>query len=129
MCSRLNEHGRRATHPAHHGCRQSAGVGRSTFPDDAVARIFKPSRSVMTSGSARTKDWLLTFERRAAPYIEPLMGWTADDDPLTQIELRFPTVESAIAYAKRQGLCYGVQVSSGPGKRQADCVSKGQGTS
>jgi hypothetical protein len=60
----------------------------------------------MTSGRARTKSWLLTFERRTVPYIEPLMGWTAGDDPLTQIELRFPTLESAIAYAKRQGLSY-----------------------
>ena len=34
------------------------------------------------------------------------MGWTGGDDPLTQVELRFPTLESAVAYARRQGLTY-----------------------
>jgi hypothetical protein len=54
----------------------------SKFPRDTVARIFRPARSAMTSGKARTKGWQLVFERRSAPYVEPLMGWTADDDPL-----------------------------------------------
>ncbi|CAM5613859.1 MULTISPECIES: ETC complex I subunit [Alphaproteobacteria] len=78
----------------------------SVFPPDAVARIFRPSRSVMTSGKARTKHWILRFERQTPPFIEPLMGWTGGDDPLTQVELRFPTLESAVAYARRQGLTY-----------------------
>jgi hypothetical protein len=37
------------------------------------------------------------------------MGWTADDDTLSQVELCFPSMESAIAYARRQGLQYTVQ--------------------
>lgn len=82
---------------------------RSFFPSDAVARIFKPSRSVMTSGKARTNGWRLVFDRRSAPFIEPLMGYTGDRDTLTQVELDFPTRESAIRYAERQGLTYVVQ--------------------
>ena len=39
-------------------------------------------------------------------YIEPLMGWTGNDDTLTQVELTFPTLETAIADAERQGLAY-----------------------
>jgi hypothetical protein len=44
------------------------------FPDDAVAVIYKPARSAMTSGKARTNEWKLRFERRSPPAIEPLMG-------------------------------------------------------
>ncbi len=95
--------------PANGDCRRALTVGRSLFPSDAVARIFKPGRSAMTSGKARTKDWRLVFERRTAPYIEPLMGWTGGDDTLTQVELNFPTLETAIAYAERQGLAYAVE--------------------
>lgn len=89
--------------------RRSVAFGRSLFPHDAVARIFKPSRSVTTSGKARTKGWRLVFERRKAPFIEPLMGYTGSTDPLTQVELEFPTLRSAIRYAQRQGLPYVVQ--------------------
>jgi ETC complex I subunit conserved region len=32
------------------------------------------------------------------------MGWTGGDDTLTQVELSFPTLESALRYAERQGL-------------------------
>ena len=82
---------------------------RSTFPPDAVARIYRPARSAMTSGKARTKKWMLCFEQRTKPFIEPLMGWTGSDDPLTQIELTFPTRAVATAYAERQGLTYVVE--------------------
>lgn len=37
------------------------------------------------------------------------MGWTGGRDPLPQLELTFPTLEAAIAYARRQGLSYVVR--------------------
>lgn len=83
--------------------------GLSVFPENAVARIFRPSRSVTTSGKARPKGWQLAFERRKAPFIEPLMGYTGSTETLTQVELEFPTLRSAIRYAERQGLTYVVQ--------------------
>ncbi len=78
----------------------------STFPPDAIAVIYRPARSAMTSGRANTRSWKLRFERRSPPFIEPLMGWTGGDDTLTQVELTFPTAEAAIAYARRQGLTF-----------------------
>jgi hypothetical protein len=78
------------------------------FPEDAHAVIYRPARSAMTSGKARTRAWKLRFERRRPPFIEPLMGWTGGNDPLTQVELSFPSAESAIAYARRLGLHYTV---------------------
>lgn len=83
-------------------------MGKSVFPDDAVARIYRVSRPVTTAGKAR-KSWRLVFERRTTPFIEPLMGYIGGDDPLTQVELEFPDLESAIGYAKRQGLTYVVR--------------------
>ncbi|WP_352746673.1 NADH dehydrogenase ubiquinone Fe-S protein 4 [Mesorhizobium sp. M0185] len=92
-------------------CGRAPLFGRSEFPRDAVARIYKPCRSVMTSGRAQPKGWRLVFERRTAPVIEPLMGYTGGADTLTQVELDFPTAQAAIDYAERRGLAYAVQGS------------------
>jgi hypothetical protein len=83
----------------------SSKLGRSTFPHDAIARIYRPARSAMTCAKRR-RAWRLSFDRRSAPFIEPLMGYTASRDTLTQVDLSFPTREAAIAYAERQGLTY-----------------------
>ena len=40
-------------------------MGRSVFPEDAVARIYKPSHSVMTSGKAHTKAGSSVMSRAA----------------------------------------------------------------
>jgi hypothetical protein len=61
----------------------------------------------MTSGKANS--WKLRFEQRAAPFIEPLMGWTGGTDTRSHVELDFPSAEAAVAYAKRQGLNFVVQ--------------------
>jgi hypothetical protein len=92
--------------PSNDNRQRTLSAGRSAFPEDAVAHIVKAHRSVTTSGTARARGWRLTFERRHAPFIEPLMGWTGDRDPLAQVELHFPTLQSAIRYARRQGLTY-----------------------
>ncbi|MBB4039910.1 hypothetical protein GGR34_001557 [Microvirga flocculans] len=79
------------------------------WPQDAQALIARRTRPVTTSGRAGTGQWVLRFERRLPQTIEPLMGWTADDDTLTQVELRFGSKEEAIAYAEREGLAYRVE--------------------
>lgn len=99
--------------PAEWPANESSGaplpMGRSTLPRDAVARIWKPARSPMTSAKARPKGWRLGFERRGAPFAEPLMGWTGSDDMMSEVELEFPTLESALRYADRQGLPYVIE--------------------
>jgi hypothetical protein len=42
-----------------------------------TARIYKPARTAMQSGKARTKEWVLDYEPETPREIEPLMGWTA----------------------------------------------------
>ncbi|HKS63280.1 MAG TPA: NADH dehydrogenase ubiquinone Fe-S protein 4 [Xanthobacteraceae bacterium] len=81
-------------------------LSRACSPTDAVAVIRPPSRSVMTSSRRRPRAWSLSFERRAPPFIEPLMGWTGSDDTMVQVNLSFPTRAAAVFFAERQGLNY-----------------------
>lgn len=68
------------------------------------ARIFKPAKTAMSSGRARTQDWVLVFERGAARRIDPLMGWTSSEDTQAQVRLRFDTLKEAQAYARENGI-------------------------
>jgi hypothetical protein len=73
------------------------------------ARIFRPSRAAVSSGTARTKAWVLQFEPAFAREVEPLMGWTSSADMNSQVKLNFATKEEAIAYCDREGLAYTVE--------------------
>jgi hypothetical protein len=70
----------------------------------ARARIYKPAKTAMQSGRAKTKKWVLDFEPGSARRVEPLMGWTSSGDMDSQVTLRFDTKEEAIAYAKKHGI-------------------------
>ena len=73
-----------------------------------VASIYKPAKTAMQSGNACTKSWVLDFEPEAPREIDPLMGWTSSNDMKSQIQMKFPSKDEAIAYAKRNGLAYRV---------------------
>ena len=73
-----------------------------------LAKIYQPSRSAMQSGPARTRDWVLEFVPADAKSIDPLMGWTGSDDMNSQVRLRFPTREEAVAYADRYAIAHEV---------------------
>jgi hypothetical protein len=71
-----------------------------------AVRIFKPAKTAMQSGEARTKEWVLEFEPQSAPSVDPLMGWTSSSDMKSQVRLEFDTKDEPIAYATREGLAY-----------------------
>ena len=73
-----------------------------------TARIFKPAKTAMQSGFARTKAWVLEFEPEGGLVVEPLMGWTSSDDTGRQVRLHFDSKDEAIAYATRAGLAFQV---------------------
>ena len=73
-----------------------------------VARIYKPAKTAMQSGSANSKDWVLDYEPEQPRAIEPLMGWTSSGDMRQQVRLRFATQEEAVAYCERHGIPYQV---------------------
>ena len=82
-----------------------------------TARIYKPARTAMQSGTAKTHDWLLEYEPETPRVVEPLMGWTSSTDMKSQIRLRFPTREEAIAYCERKGIAYQVSEPKEPARR------------
>jgi hypothetical protein len=53
-----------------------------------LARIYKPAKTAMQSGKARTKEWVLDYEPEVPRKIEPLMGWTASGDMRHRSKLR-----------------------------------------
>jgi len=71
-------------------------------------RIFRPTKTAMQSGRAKTHEWVLEFETGKAKEIDPLMGWTGSRDTRNQVQLRFESKEEAIAYARRHGYGYSV---------------------
>ncbi len=72
------------------------------------ARIYRPARNAMQSGTARTHDWILEHAPAAGREIDPLMGWTSSGDTESQVRLRFPTREAAEDYARAHGLEFDV---------------------
>lgn len=82
---------------------------QSALPEDAVAIIEVPPKSVTQGRKARSQSWLLRFPPRRPMFHDPLTGWAGGDDPLAHLSIRFPSREAAVRYAERQGLAYEVR--------------------
>lgn len=72
----------------------------------ALARIYRPAKTAMQSGKAKSRDWRLEFEPASARFTDPLMGWTGSTDMNGQVRLTFETREEAVAYAQRHGIAF-----------------------
>ena len=68
------------------------------------ARIYQPARTAMSSGTAKTRHWVLEFAPESARAIDPLMGWTSSADTQAQVRLTFETREAAVDYAREHGI-------------------------
>lgn len=64
------------------------------------ARIYKPAKTAMSSGMAKTHSWVLEFAPATAREVDPLMGWTSSSDTQAQVRMRFKTKEEAMEYAQ-----------------------------
>jgi hypothetical protein len=82
-----------------------------------MARIYKPAKSAMQSGTARTKEWVLEYEPEQPRVVEPLMGWTSSADMKQQVRLRFDSRDEAVAYCEKQGIPYQVSEAREPARR------------
>jgi ETC complex I subunit conserved region len=82
-----------------------------------LARIYKPARTAMQSGTARTKEWVLDYEPEEPRVIEPLMGWTSSGDMKQQLRLYFDSKEEAVAYCDRRGIPYQLFEAKEPTRR------------
>ncbi|MES2862152.1 MAG: ETC complex I subunit [Pseudomonadota bacterium] len=79
-----------------------------------LARIYRPAKTAMQSGKAKSKDWRLDFEPASARTIDPLMGWISSSDMNGQVRLTFETREEAVAYAERHGIPFRLQEPQEP---------------
>ncbi|MEM9716775.1 MAG: ETC complex I subunit [Pseudomonadota bacterium] len=73
-----------------------------------LAKIYRPARSAMTSGAAKTKEWVLEYAPDAPRKIDPLMGWIGNSDMKQQIKMQFESKDAAIAYAEANGIPFQV---------------------
>ena len=78
----------------------------------------------MSSGTAKTKNWVLEYAQGTARSVDPLMGWTSSDDTQTQVRLRFDSKEAALDYAKEHGID---TVVTEPHKRKPNVRPRGYG--
>jgi len=88
------------------------------------ARVYKPAKTAMSSGTARTRHWVLEFAPASPRGIDPLMGWTSSGDTQAQVRLTFGTRQEALDYAKDNGI--DVQVSA-PHRRKPNLRARGYG--
>ncbi len=74
----------------------------------ARARIYRPTKTAMQSGLARTRRWVLDYEPATPREPDPLMGWASAGDTLNQVRLRFETLAQAVEFAEKHGIDYTV---------------------
>ncbi len=74
----------------------------------ARVRIYRPAKTAMQSGTAKTRRWVLEYEPASPREPDPLMGWASAADTLNEVRLKFETLEAAVAFAKKHGLEYTV---------------------
>ncbi len=86
----------------------------------STARIYQRPKNAMSSGRARTDEWVLEFESSDAKRADPLTGWAGGADTREQVTLSFGSVDAAKAYAEREGIaCHVVPAPARKLKLQA----------
>lgn len=81
-----------------------------------LARIFRPAKSAMQSGQAKTQIWTLEFEPESIRAPDALMGWQQTKDMDGQIRLEFASQEDAVGYAQSHGIAFEVIEPKSPKK-------------
>ncbi len=68
------------------------------------ARIYRPAKTAMSSGTAKTQKWVLEFVAQKPRTKDTLTGWNSAAETQTQVRLKFDTLEAAQQYARQNGL-------------------------
>lgn len=69
-----------------------------------TARIYRPARNAMQSGTAKSQTWVLEHASDTARAVDPLMGWTSGMDTQAQVKLVFDSKKAALDYAEENGI-------------------------
>jgi len=81
-----------------------------------LARIYQPPRSAMQSGTGKSNQWVLEFVRREGQTIDPVIGTVRSTDMKSQVELKFDSLEQAVAYAKQHKIAHRVIPAKKPAR-------------
>ena len=65
------------------------------------AKIYKPNKTAMQSGTKKFEKWIIEFITKD-PGKNPLMGWESSSDTYSELKLEFSSKELAINYAKKK---------------------------
>ncbi|WVQ95395.1 hypothetical protein IAU59_002492 [Kwoniella sp. CBS 9459] len=73
-----------------------------------AVRIYRPTKNTMQSAKGKTKRWIVDWDvlQGSGRWENPLMGWAATADYMQGTSLAFPSKESAIRFAEKQGWMY-----------------------
>ncbi|CDN47726.1 MULTISPECIES: ETC complex I subunit [Neorhizobium] len=82
-----------------------------------AAKIYRPAKTAMQSGKAKTHLWVLEFDQEQPRRIDPILGYTSSGDMKQQLRLTFESQEQAEAYAKREGIEYRVIQPKDPNRQ------------
>ena len=66
----------------------------------------------MQSGRAKFNKWVLKFSNEKNQLRDTMMGWNGGSSTVSQIELKFPSKEEAVNYAKKNSIEYEVVETS-----------------
>ena len=69
------------------------------------AKIYRPTKTAMQSGIAKTKHWVLEYIVEKTG-VNPLMGWESSKTTLSELKLKFSNKDDAIKYAKKNKIHY-----------------------
>ena len=67
-----------------------------------VLKIYKPSKTAMQSGKAKTNKWIAEYISNESYDKDSLMGWNSSKDTKSQIKLFFDSKDKAINWAKKK---------------------------
>lgn len=73
-----------------------------------LAKIYQPAPNAMQSGRAGAETWVLEFARSGHGAVDPLTGNVRATDMLAQLDLKFETLDAAVAYAKSNNIAHRV---------------------
>lgn len=72
------------------------------------ARIYRPAKNVMQSGTENTRLWAVDFNRDVQ-WENPLVGWCSSNDVLSGVRVFFKNRDDAIAFCEKEGWQWWIQ--------------------
>lgn len=73
------------------------------------AIIYQQSKNVMQSGRGKVDDWVLEYDETINRGPEAINGWTSADSTTGQVQMKFESLDQAVAFADKNALDYRIK--------------------